>query len=295
MLDFRPALFVIGILLVTLAVAMLAPFAVDLAAGNNDWKVFASAGLLTLFVGGVLMLANRSSISQLTIRQTFILTTASWLILTMFAALPFLLSELEMTYTDAFFEAMSGITTTGSTVITKIDAAPEGILLWRALLQWLGGIGIIVMAVAVLPMLRVGGMQLFKVEAFDTLEKGLPRAGQIAIGIGVIYLGFTLVWWVGLWTLGMGKFDAAVHAMTTIATGGYSSADGSIGSFKSHGIEIFIIVGMIVGSIPFILYLQFVRNGAYTLFKDSQVHYFIAIAALGSLLVVTWLWQTQDD
>ena len=138
-------------------------------------------------------------------------------------------------------------------------------------------------------------MQLFKVEAFDTLEKGLPRAGQIAIGIGVIYLGFTLVWWVGLWTLGMGKFDAAVHAMTTIATGGYSSADGSIGSFKSHGIEIFIIVGMIVGSIPFILYLQFVRNGAYTLFKDTQVHYFIAIAALGSLLVVTWLWQTQDD
>ena len=222
MLDFRPALFVIGILLVTLAVAMLAPFAVDLAAGNNDWKVFASAGLLTLFVGGVLMLANRSSISQLTIRQTFILTTASWLILTMFAALPFLLSELEMTYTDAFFEAMSGITTTGSTVMTRIDAAPEGILLWRALLQWLGGIGIIVMAVAVLPMLRVGGMQLFKVEAFDTLEKGLPRAGQIAVGIGVIYLGFTLVWWVGLWMLGMGKFDAAVHAMTTIATGGYS-------------------------------------------------------------------------
>ena len=295
MLDFRPALFVIGILLVTLAVAMLAPFAVDLAIGNSDWKVFASAGLLTLFVGGVLMLANRSAISQLTIRQTFILTAASWLILTMFAALPFLLSELEMTYTDAFFEAMSGITTTGSTVITKIDSAPEGILLWRAILQWLGGIGIIVMAVAVLPMLRVGGMQLFKVEAFDTLEKGLPRAGQIAVGIGVIYIGLTLVWWVGLWVLGMSKFDAAVHAMTTIATGGYSSADGSIGSFNSHGIEIFIIIGMIVGSIPFIFYLQFVRNGSYTLFKDSQVHYFIAIAALGSLLVVTWLWRTQDD
>ncbi|MEK9930387.1 MAG: TrkH family potassium uptake protein [Rhodospirillaceae bacterium] len=295
MLDFRPALFVIGILLVTLAVAMLAPFAVDLAIGNSDWKVFASAGLLTLFVGGVLMLANRSAISQLTIRQTFILTAASWLILTMFAALPFLLSEVEMTYTDAFFEAMSGITTTGSTVITKIDSAPEGILLWRAILQWLGGIGIIVMAVAVLPMLRVGGMQLFKVEAFDTLEKGLPRAGQIAVGIGVIYIGLTLVWWVGLWVLGMSKFDAAVHAMTTIATGGYSSADGSIGSFNSRGIEIFIIIGMIVGSIPFIFYLQFVRNGSYTLFKDSQVHYFIAIAALGSLLVVTWLWRTQDD
>ncbi len=295
MLDFRPALFVIGILLVTLALAMLAPFAVDLAAGNLDWQVFASAGLLTLFVGGVLVLTNRAPVSHLTIRQTFILTAASWLVLTMFAALPFLFSELEMSYTDAFFEAMSGITTTGSTVITTIDTAPHGILLWRALLQWLGGIGIIVMAVAVLPMLRVGGMQLFRVEAFDTLEKALPRAGQIAIGIGGVYVGLTIIWWLGLWMLGMGEFDAAVHAMTTIATGGFSSADASIGFFDNRGIEVFIIFGMIVGSVPFIFYLQFVRTGSYALVKDSQVRYFLAIAALASTLVTIWLWRTNDD
>ncbi|MEK9684017.1 MAG: TrkH family potassium uptake protein [Rhodospirillaceae bacterium] len=294
-LDFRPALFVIGILLVTLAIAMLAPFLVDLAVGNRDWQVFASSGLLTLFVGGVLMLTNRSPISHLTIRQTFILTAASWLILTMFAALPFLFSELEMTYTDAFFEAMSGITTTGSTVMTNLDRAPEGILLWRALLQWLGGIGIIVMAVAVLPMLRVGGMQLFRVEAFDTLEKGLPRAGQIAAGIGGVYLGLTIIWWLGLWALGMGQFDAAVHAMTTIATGGYSSSDGSIGFFNSRSIEIFIICGMLVGSVPFIFYLQFVRTGSYALLRDSQVRYFISIASLSSCLITIWLWRTTED
>ncbi|MBB43859.1 MAG: potassium transporter TrkH [Rhodospirillaceae bacterium] len=295
MLDFRPALFIIGILLVTLAVTMLAPFAVDLAAGNRDWQVFASAGLLTLFVGGVLVLTNRAPISYFTIRQTFVLTAVSWLVLTMFAALPFLFSELDMSYTDAFFEAMSGITTTGSTVITKIEIAPDGILLWRAILQWLGGIGIIVMALAVLPMLRVGGMQLFRVEAFDTLEKALPRAGQIAIGIGGVYVGLTIIWWAGLWMLGLNEFDAAVHAMTTIATGGYSSANGSVGFFNSRGVEVFIIIGMIVGSLPFIFYLQFVRTGSHVLLKDSQVRYFLAIAGISSVLVTFWLWKTNDE
>ena len=203
MIDLRPALFVIGILLTTLSVAMLAPFAVDVVDGNPDWQVFAGAGLLTLFVGGVLVLTNRSPARRLSIRQAFILTAASWLALTTFAALPFVFSGLKLTYTDAFFEAMSGITTTGSTVITGLDQVPRGILLWRALLQWLGGIGIIVMAIAVLPMLRVGGMQLFKVEAFDTQEKILPRAGQISVWISIVYFGLTAIWWFGLWLLGM--------------------------------------------------------------------------------------------
>lgn len=294
MLDYRPALFVIGLLLITLAVAMLAPFAVDLAAGNPDWKVFASAGLLTLFVGGVLVLTNRSPVQNLSIRHAFILTAASWLALTMFAALPFLFSALNMSYTDAFFEAMSGITTTGSTVITGLDSAPHGIILWRALLQWLGGIGIIVMAVAVLPILRVGGMQLFRVEAFDTQEKVLPRAGQIAVGIGGVYAGLTVIWGIGLWALGMNPFEAVVHAMTTIATGGYSSSDGSIGIFESRSIEIFIIFGMIVGSIPFLFYLKFVREGSFAMLRDTQVRAFLAIAFLASALVALWIWQQAE-
>lgn len=295
MIDFRPALFVIGILLTTLSVAMLAPFAVDIVDGNPDWQVFAGAGLLTLFVGGVLVLTNRSPARRLSIRQAFILTGASWLALTTFAALPFAFSGLNMTYTDSFFEAMSGITTTGSTVITGLDEAPRGILLWRALLQWLGGIGIIVMAIAVLPMLRVGGMQLFKVEAFDAQEKILPRAGQISVWITIVYFGLTAIWWFGLWLLGMNGFDAVVHAMTTIATGGYSSSDGSIGAFGSRAIEAFIVGGMLVGSLPFLFYLRLVREGSFALFRDSQVRCFLIVATISALSVSFWLWHGNHE
>ena len=295
MIDFRPALFVIGILLTTLSVAMLAPFAIDIMDGHPDWQVFAGAGLLTLFVGGVLVLTNRSPIRRLSIRQAFILTAASWLALTTFAALPFVFSDLKLTYADAFFEAMSGITTTGSSVITGLDQAPKGILLWRALLQWLGGIGIIVMAIAVLPMLRVGGMQLFKVEAFDTQEKTLPRAGQISVWITIVYVGLTAIWWFGLWLLGLNSFEAIIHAMTTIATGGYSSSDGSIGSYDSRGVETFVIAGMILGSLPFLFYLRLVREGSFSVFRDSQVRCFLAIAALSSLAVSIWLWSDHQE
>ncbi len=289
MIDFRPALFVIGILLMTLSAAMLAPFAIDVIDGHPDWQVFAGAGLLTMFVGGVLVLTNRAPIRHISIRQAFVLTTASWLSLTMFAALPFAFSDLNLSYTDAFFEAMSGITTTGSTVMTGLDSAPKGIILWRALLQWLGGIGIIVMAIAVLPILRVGGMQLFRVEAFETQEKALPRAGGIAAWIAVIYIGLTVVWWLGLWLLGMDGFHAIVHSMTTIATGGYSSSDNSVGEFRGAGIEAFVIVGMLVGAMPFILYLKLVRDGSFSLFQDSQVRAFLAIGGVASLAVALWL------
>jgi len=292
MIDFRPALFVIGLLLMTLAVAMMAPFAVDILEGHPDWKVFASAGTLTIFVGGVLVFPNRAPIRRISIRQAFVLTTASWLVLTMFAALPFAFSDLRFTYTDAFFEAMSGITTTGSTVMSGLDTAPKGIILWRALLQWLGGIGIIVMAIAVLPILSVGGMQMFRVEAFETQEKALPRAGEIAAWIAVIYTGLTLIWWFGLWLLGMTGFDAAVHAMTTIATGGYSSHDASIGFYNSPSIEVFITLGMIVGALPFFLYLRFVAEGSMALFRDTQVRWFLVAAVTASLVVALWLRST---
>ena len=240
MIDFRPALFVIGILLTTLSVAMLAPFAVDVVHGHPDWQVFAGAGLLTLFVGGVLVLTNRSPIRRLSIRQAFVLTTLSWLVLTMFAALPFAFADLGLSYTDAFFEAMSGITTTGSTVITSLDDSPYGILLWRALLQWLGGIGIIVMAVAILPMLQIGGMQLFRMESSDRSEKALPRVAQIASYVGFVYLTLTAICAVALWLVGIDGFDAVAHAMTTIATGGFSTSDASIGGFRNDGAEVIV-------------------------------------------------------
>jgi trk system potassium uptake protein len=294
MIDFRPILFIVGILLTTLAVAMLAPFAVDVMEAHPDWQVFAGAGCLTLFIGVVLILTNRVPIRKLSIRQAFVMTTGTWVVLTMFAALPFAFSDLEMSYTDSFFEAMSGITTTGSTVIVGLEHAPKGILLWRAMLQWLGGIGIIVMAISVLPILRVGGMQLFRVEAFETQDKVLPRAGQIALGVTAIYVALTGIWWIGLSALGASGFDALVHAMTTLATGGYSTSDASVAMFGNRWIEIFLTVGMLAGGMPFILYLRSVREGSLALFRDSQVHWFLGTALISVLAVAWWLWDRLD-
>ncbi|MBI2977871.1 MAG: TrkH family potassium uptake protein, partial [Rhodospirillales bacterium] len=239
-MDFRPSFLVVGMLLATLALTMLVPAAVDAFAGHADWQVFAMSAGVTLFVGVAMALTCRSGDMQLSIHQAFAMTTLSWLLLAAFATIPFVFSELRLSFTDAFFEAMSGFTTTGSTVIVGLDKAPPGILLWRSLLQWLGGLGIIVIAIAVLPMLRVGGvlpmlrvggMQLFRMESSDRSEKALPRAAQIASAIGIIYVVLTGIIAIAYWLAGMSGFDAINHTMTTIATGGYSTHDNSIGHF----------------------------------------------------------------
>ncbi len=289
-MDFRPIFLVIGLLLATLALGMLVPMTVDIFAGNPDWEVFALSSGVTLFVGVAMALTSRTDTLHLSIRQAFIMTTLSWVSLTFFAALPFVYSEMGLSFTDAFFEAMSGITTTGSTVITGLDKAPAGILLWRALLQWLGGIGIIVMAIAVLPMLKVGGMQLFRMESSDQSEKVLPRAAQIASAIGVIYLLLSGICAGAYWLAGMTGFEAIAHAMTTIATGGFSTSDGSVGHFDNAWIDLIATVGMIIGSLPFILYLKTLQGEFQAVFSDSQVQWFISLVAMVVLTTVGWLW-----
>ncbi len=275
MLDIRPILLVIGILLTTLGIAMVIPALVDLASDEADWKVFIVAAGVTTFVGASLTIATWGWRGTLGLQQAFLLTTLSWVMLVVFAALPFVFSDLKLTYTDAFFEAMSGLTTTGSTVITGLDYVPPGILLWRALLQWLGGIGIIVMAVAVLPMLQVGGMQLFRLESSDTSEKILPRATQIAGSIITLYLVLSMLCALCYYLANMNAFDAITHAMTTIATGGFSTKDASLGGFDSSAIETVSIIFMLIGSMPFVLYLQAIRGKPGSFFRDTQVHWFI--------------------
>jgi trk system potassium uptake protein TrkH len=277
-IDFRPILFITGILMSTLSVAMCIPAIADATSGNPDWQVFAGSATLTLFIGVMLMLTMRSTIRHLTMHQAFVLTTLCWIVTPTFTALPFSFADLGLSYTDAFFEAMSGVTTTGATVITGLDTAPPGILLWRAILQWLGGIGIIAMAIAVLPMLRVGGMQLFRMESSDTSEKVLPRTAQITAWIAVIYLALTLLCALAYWLAGMGGFDAWTHAMTTIATGGFSTHDGSIGHFASPVIDTIATIFMLAGALPFVLYLRFIRGQRRALFTDSQVRLFALIA-----------------
>lgn len=289
---FRPILLINGMLLTTLGIFMLVPGLVDFAMGNPDWKVFLAAAVVTTFVGVALGISNWGFKGDITLRQAFALTTLSWVAAVTFAALPFAFSELGMGFTNAFFESMSGLTTTGSTVIVGLDTAPPGLLLWRALLQWLGGIGIIVMAIAILPMLQVGGMQLFRLESSDSSQKILPRAKQISVSIMVLYAGFSLVCAIAYSFAGMSTFDAVTHAMTTIATGGFSTHDNSMGGFDSVSIELIGIVFMLVGSLPFVLYLQAIRGRVGPLILDTQVQWFFA--TLGTLVFLLALYQMQN-
>lgn len=287
--DLRPVLFAVGALLLALAAAMAFPALVDAASGHRHWRVFAVSSGAALFAGGALVLAFRTPAWRIAARQTFILTTASWVAVAAFAALPFLLSDPRLSYSDAYFEAMSGLTTTGSTVLDGLDARPPGILLWRAILQWLGGIGIIVMAVVILPFLGVGGMQLFRSESSDRSDKVLPRTARVAASIGVAYLALTALWTAMLAAAGMDRFDALCHAMTTIATGGYSTRDASIGHFDSAAVEAVVTAGMIAGSLPFMLYLAALRGGVRVLLADSQVQWFLGIAAAAVAAMTLWL------
>ena len=293
MRDNRTIFFIIGLLLAAVAVGMLLPAMADAAIGHHDWQVFVASALVTGFIAGALILTNRGTLPPLSVKQAFLLTSLSWLALTGFAALPFAFSGLNLSYTDAFFEAMSGLTTTGATIITNLDQAPPGILLWRALLQWFGGIGIIVMAISVLPMLNVGGMQLFRLESSDTSEKILPRTAQIAGSITRLYFFITGSCLLAYWLAGMSFFDAAAHAMTTIATGGFSTRDASLAAFNAPAIEVVAIIFMIASSLPFVAYLQVTNRNFSAFLQDGQIRFFLAAAATTTL--VMWFYQIATD
>ncbi|WP_421860460.1 TrkH family potassium uptake protein [Parvibaculum sp.] len=285
---------VIGALLVALAVVMLVPVLAEIVARTGDWKAFLSSAVVTGFVGGALMLANQTDERDLTHRATFLVTTLGWLSVGAFSALPFVFSEVDMNYTDAFFEAMSAVTTTGSTVMTGLDRTPPGLLLWRSLLQWVGGIGIIVTAVAILPFLRVGGMQLFRTESTDKTEKVLPRPGQVAVAIGEVYLLLTLLCALAYIVGGMTPFDALNHAMTTVATAGFSTHDASFGYFDNPFIHWTGTVFMISGALPLALYVQTLRGSGETLWTDPQVKSFVTMLAGVSIVMALWLAARGD-
>ncbi|MEM7618233.1 MAG: TrkH family potassium uptake protein [Pseudomonadota bacterium] len=287
-MDIRPIFYVIGILLCTLAAGMVLPMIADLSVGHDDWKIFLISMIFTFFVGGAMILINKGHQFHLSMRQTFLLTTLSWVVLAAAAALPFYFSDMQMSITDSIFEAVSGITTTGSTVIIGLDNAPPGILLWRAILQWLGGIGIIVMALSVLPFLKVGGMQLFQTESSEN-EKALPRATQIAASIGLVYVLLTILCMLSYRFAGLGGFNSMAHAMTTIATGGFSTFDASFSAFDTAWAEITAIVFMILGGLPFILYVKTLRGNFRCLFKDTQVQTFLLLIYIAVVLMIVYL------
>jgi trk system potassium uptake protein TrkH len=269
---------------------MFAPLIVDLGEDNGHWPVFATSAAITIVSGGFLALASSNGTHiGLDIQKTFLLTTLVWVVLSIFASIPFLLGFTNANIVDAIFEAVSGITTTGSTVLSELDKLPKGLLLWRGILQWLGGIGIIVVAMVFLPELRVGGMQIFRAEGFDTLGKILPRATTIAFQISIIYVGITIACGLAYVLAGMNFFDAVVHAFTTVATGGFSNYDDSFSVF-SWKVEYVAILFMILSALPFVRYVQLINGQGTAVFKDPQVKTFfvlICVLVLLSTLVLS--------
>ncbi|TWH65011.1 trk system potassium uptake protein TrkH [Azomonas agilis] len=286
--------FILGIFLITLAVAMTIPVLTVLALNRTDQiPEFMWSSLITLGCGLLLVLLPRPHHVHLRPRDMYLLTTLSWLIVCCFAALPMVLIQ-EISHADAFFETMSGITTTGASVLTGLDQASPGLLIWRSLLHWLGGIGFIGMAVAVLPLLRVGGMRLFQTESSDWSEKVMPRTHMVAKYILYIYVFFTLSATFAFYWAGMSIFDAINHAMSAVSTGGFSTSDTSMAHFpeQTHWVAMLF---MILGSLPFTLYVATLRGNYSALFKDEQVRGFLIILALISAVLSLWYWlHTQD-
>jgi trk system potassium uptake protein len=289
MIDSRPVLQVVGVLLCLLAAAMVLPAGIDLRDNNAEWGVFAASGGLTLFIGLAMVLGSSSAAGEMTVRQTFLATALGWLLPGLFAALPLAFGPLHLSPADAVFEAISGLSATGSTVIHGLDGLPRGLLLWRALLNWLGGLGMIVMAVAVLPALAIGGMQMFRIELAGPTERATPRAARIGSTIAATYVGVTAVLATMLWLAGMTGFEAWAHAMSTIATGGFSTRDASIGHFDSVAIDVIITAGMVIGGMPFLLFFQLARGNLRSLARDQQVHWYLGLLALGTVGVSLWL------
>ncbi|MCC5967761.1 MAG: TrkH family potassium uptake protein [Natronohydrobacter sp.] len=288
MLDLRPVFHLIGLLSLTLGVLMLIPAAVDWQSGNDNWHAFARASFLVCLIGGAAAMATRQALADgLGRRQSFLLTASVWAVLPALGALPFIFGAPHASPTHALFEALSGMTTTGTTVFIGLDDLPPGVLLWRSMLQWLGGLGIIIVALVFLPILRVGGMQHFQAEAFDTMGKVLPRVYDISMGLLQVYIALTLAAAMSYMAYGMDGFDAVNHAMTTIATGGFSTSDQSFARFTG-ALEYVAVLYMILAGLPFIRFVQLVGGSWTPLFRDVQVRAFLRWSAYAVLAIIAY-------
>ncbi|NHF71957.1 TrkH family potassium uptake protein [Paracoccus xiamenensis] len=297
MIDVRPVAHTIGRISVALGAMMIFPTLIDYSAGNPNWIRMAQSMVLVVVLSGLVVVATASASRSLTIEQSFLLTSGLWLVLPLIGSVPMMIGAPNLSFTDAFFEAMSGLTTTGTTVIPQLDTLPPGANMWRAILQWSGGLGIVVVAMVFLPVMKVGGMQFFRSEGFDTLGKVLPRAGQIAAEMTWIYLGITIACALLYVATGMSFYDAVYHALTTCSTGGFSNYDASFGTHIGPA-EWVSSLFMVLASIPFVRMIQAVRGNVVPLWRDSQVRaylrwifYSIAVIVIYRML---YIHQTAD-
>lgn len=281
---FRPVLFVCGTIAFIMAGLLLIPAVFAWLTGDEEARTFFLSAGLAVLSGVVLILPGRGHRFSLNARQLYLLTSFSWLMLSLFGALPLMLSLHPLSLTDAVFEAVSGITTTGSTVLSGLNTLPHSILLWRSLLQWVGGLGVIGMAVSILPFLRVGGMRLFQTESSDWSEKSLPRFNELARGLLLVYMGITLACALGYLAAGMTLFDAICHALTTVSTGGYATDDSSMGRFSNLILWISVLF-MLLGGMPFVLYIRFLSQRDAGILRDQQARGFLLLVLALTLLL----------
>ncbi len=294
MSNYKTVFFTLGILQIILGIFMLIPLIAQIFYKEIDSSFFGSS-IVTIIFGTLFFLSNLDHQKKLNLQQAFLLTALSWLSIAIFGSLPFIFSSIDFSITNAFFESMSGITTTGSTIISNLDDMPKGILLWRALLQWLGGIGIIVMAITLMPIMNVGGMQLFKVSNNDSSEKILPKSKEVALRLIYIYTALTLFCAISYKFLGMSSFDSLTHSMTTIATGGFSNYNESIGFFNNFYIEISAMIFIILGSLPFIAYIKFLSGNKKIFFSDIQIRTFLKIIVISIVVMLIYLSISDSD
>ena len=288
MSNYKTVFFTLGVLLIVLGFSMLVPIIIQLIYSEFN-STFIISSIITITFGALFFLANIDHNRSLSTQQAFLLTALSWVGVAIFGSIPFIFSELNLSLTDAFFESMSGITTTGATIINNLSDAPRAILGWRAMLQWLGGIGIIVMAITLMPIMNVGGMQLFKISNNDSSEKILPKSKEIALRLIYIYSGLTILCAVTYNVFGMSIFDSITHSMTTIATGGFSNYNQSIGFFNSVAIETSALIFIILGSIPFIVYIKFLNGNRSIFTSDTQIKTFLKIIFVSILILSIYL------
>ena len=288
MSNYKTVFFTLGVLLIVLGFSMLVPITVQLIF-NEFNSTFIISSIITITFGILFFLANIDHNRSLSTQQAFLLTALSWIGVAIFGSIPFIFSDLNLSITDAFFESMSGITTTGATIINNLSDTPKAILSWRAILQWLGGIGIIVMAITLMPIMNIGGMQLLKISSGDSSEKILPKTKQISLRLVIIYFSLTLLCAFFYKVCGMNFFDSLTHSMTTIATGGFSNYNQSIGFFESAKIEYVSIVFIILGSIPFISYIKFLSGNKKIIFKDEQIKLFFKLIFFSILILFIYL------
>ena len=291
--NYKTVFFTLGILQIILGIFMLIPIIVQFIYNETDSSFF-GASIITIIFGTLFFLSNLDHQKKLNLQQAFLLTALSWISIAIFGSLPFVFSSTNFSFTNAFFESMSGITTTGSTIISNLEVMPKGILFWRAILQWLGGIGIIVMAITLMPIMNVGGMQLFKISSNDSSEKILPKSKEIALRLIYIYLFLTILCATSYYFFGMNFFDSITHSMTTIATGGFSNYNESIGYFNDISIETSSIIFIISGSLPFIAYIKFLNGDKSIFTSDIQIRTFFKIIIISVVILSIYLVSNND-